>query len=140
VSVESERTRRVGLRSQSQSELRVRDVDTTIGGTQKTQSTPINTGGANKCSQRRGAVKKTGNWTDAILKQAMDAITDKGMKVRVAARTFGIPTTSLRDHLYGRVMGRKRGTKTMLNQEEEGKLFDYCFKMQDLGHPLTSGN
>jgi hypothetical protein len=27
----------------------------------------------------------------------------------------------------------------MLSQEEEGKLLDYCFKMQDLGHPLTSG-
>jgi hypothetical protein len=84
-------------------------------------------------------VKKTGNWTDATLKQAMDAITDQGMKVRAAARTFGIPTTSLRDHLYGKVMGRKRGTKTVLSHEEEGKLLDYCFKMQDLGHPLTSG-
>jgi hypothetical protein len=27
----------------------------------------------------------------------------------------------------------------MLSQEEEGKLLGYCFKMQDLGHPLTSG-
>jgi hypothetical protein len=118
VSVESERTRRVGLRSQSQSELRVRDVETIICGSQNTQSAPINTGGASKCSQRRGAVKKTGNWTDAALKQAMDAITDQGMKVRAAARTFGIPTTSLRDHLYGRVMGRKRGTKTVLSHLE----------------------
>ena len=76
--------------------------------------------------------------TDATLKQAMDAVTDQGMKVRAAAHTFGILTTSLSDHLYGRVMGRKRGTKTVLSQEE-GKLFDDWFKMQDLGHPLTSG-
>ena len=27
----------------------------------------------------------------------------------------------------------------MLSQKEEGRLLDYCFKMQDLGHPLTSG-
>ena len=60
-------------------------------------------------------MKKTWNLIDATLKQTMDAITNQGMKVRVVARTFGIPTSSLRDHLYGRVMGRKRGTKTILS-------------------------
>ena len=49
----------------------------------------------------------------------MDAITDHGMKVKIVAQTDGIPMSSLRDHLYGRVMGRKRGTKTMLSQKEE---------------------
>ena len=116
-------------KNQSQSKFRVRDVETIIGGSQNTQSAPINIVRAIKCSQRRGVVKKTCNWTDTI--------TTQGMKVRVVARTFGIRTSSLRDHLFGRVMGKKRGTKTMLNQE--GKLLDYCFKMQDLGHPFTSG-
>ena len=69
----------------------------------------------------------------------MDAITNEGMKVRVVARIFGIPMSSLKDHVYGKVMEKKMGAKTMLSQEEEGKLLDYCFKMQDLGHPLTSG-
>ena len=68
----------------------------------------------------------------------MDAITDQGMKVKVIARTFGIPTFSLKDHLYSRVMRRKKGAKTMFSQEEEGKLLDYCFQIHDLGHPLTS--
>jgi hypothetical protein len=111
--VESERPRRVGLRcagtweqrSQSQFELRVRDVETILGGSHNTQSPPINIVGAIRCSQRRGSVKKTCNLTNAALKQAMDAITYYGMKVKVVARTFGIPTSSLRDHLYGRVMG-----------------------------------
>jgi hypothetical protein len=61
------------------------------------------------------------------------------MKVRTAARSFGIPPTSLRDHLYGKVVGKKRGSKTVLKEEEETKLVKYLFKMQDLGHPLTSG-
>jgi transposase-like protein len=89
-------------------------------------------------SPRRRGQAKTGNWTNATLKQAMDAVTNQGMKVRAAARTFGIPPTSLRDHLYGKVVGRKRGSKTMLKEEEEEKLLKYLFKMQDLGHPLTS--
>jgi hypothetical protein len=88
---------------------------------------------------RKGLAKKTGNWTNATLKQAMDAVIDHGMKVRTAARSFGIPPTSLRDHLYGKVVRRKRGSQTMLKEEEEQKLLKYLFKMQDLGHPLTSG-
>jgi hypothetical protein len=67
----------------------------------------------------RGPAQKKGTWTNATLKQAMDAITDHGMKVRTAARTFGIPPTSLRDHLYGKVVGRKRGSKIVLKEEEE---------------------
>ena len=102
-------------RSHSQYEFNMRIAETIIGGSQNVQSVPISTVGTIRCSQRRGVVKKTCNMTDAVLKQAMDAVIDQGMKVRAAARTFGIPTTSLRDHLYGRVMGRKRGTKTVLS-------------------------
>jgi hypothetical protein len=69
----------------------------------------------------------------------MDTITDQGMKVRVASRHFGIPQTSLRNHLYGRVISRERGSQSVLKKEEEKKLMHYFFKMQDLGHPLTSG-
>ncbi|KAG0630462.1 hypothetical protein M758_1G179800, partial [Ceratodon purpureus] len=89
-------------------------------------------------SGRRGAAtKKHVSWTNAQLKLAIDAVTDEGVKVRAAARHFGIPYTSLRDHMYGKVLGRKRGPKTVLSSEEEEKLVDYCFKMQKLGHPLT---
>jgi hypothetical protein len=69
----------------------------------------------------------------------MDAITDQGMKVRVASRHFGIPQSSLRNHLYGRVISRERGSQSILKKEEEKKLVQYLFKMQDLGHSLTSG-
>jgi hypothetical protein len=61
------------------------------------------------------------------------------MKVRVASRHFGIRQTSLRNHLYGRVISRERGSQSVLKKEEEKKLVQYLFKMQDLGHPLTSG-
>jgi hypothetical protein len=68
----------------------------------------------------------------------MDAVTDHGMKVRTAARTFGIPPTSLRDHLYGKVVGKKRGSQIVLKEEEEHIFLKYLFKMQDLRHLLTS--
>ena len=78
---------------------------------------------------KKRCTEKISNWTYSALKQVMDAITYQRMKVRVVVHTFGIPMSSLRDHLYGKMMGRKRGTKTMLGQEHDGKLFDYCFKM-----------
>jgi hypothetical protein len=59
----------------------------------------------------------------------MDAVIDQGMKIRATTRTFGILPTSLRDHLYGKVVGRKRGSKTMLKEEEEEKLLKYLFKI-----------
>jgi hypothetical protein len=31
--------------------------------------------------------------------------------------------------LYGKVVGRKRGSKTMLKEEEEEKLLKYLFKI-----------
>jgi hypothetical protein len=69
----------------------------------------------------------------------MDAITDHGMKVRTASRSFGIPATILRNHLYGRSLSRQRGQQLVLKEDEEKKVVQYLFKMQDLGHPLIVG-
>jgi hypothetical protein len=55
----------------------------------------------------------------------MDAITDHGMKVRAALHHFGIPQTSLRNHLYERVISRERDSQSVLKREEEKKLVQY---------------
>ena len=68
--------------------------------------------------------------------KAMDVVTDHGMKVKAVARAFNIPASSLRDHLYGKTTSRQRGNLPTLKPDEEKKLVDYIFKMQDLGHPL----
>jgi hypothetical protein len=92
---------------------------------------------ANPASKSK--LRINGNWTSKTLEQALDAITDHGMKVRTASHHFGIPATSLRNHLYGLVTTRQRGSLAVLKEEEEHKLVQYLFKMQDLGHPLTPG-
>ena len=83
------------------------------------------------------AAHKNGNWSNESLQAAMDAVTDSGMSLRQAGRVFGVPSTSIRDHLYGKTRGRHRGIPPTLNSYEEKKIVDYVFKMQDLGHPLT---
>ena len=67
----------------------------------------------------------------------MNAVTDDGMPLKQTGKLFGVPSTSLRDHLYGKTRGRHRGITPSLKTHEEKKLVNYVFKMQDLGHPLT---
>ena len=51
----------------------------------------------------------------------MNAVTNNGMKLKVASRTFRIPSNSPRDHFYGKVTCKQRGTKPTLNADEEKK-------------------
>ena len=59
------------------------------------------------------------------------------MSLRQAGRLFGVPSTSLRDHLYSKSRGWHKGITPTLKSHEEKILVDYVFKMQDLDHPLT---
>ena len=52
---------------------------------------------------------KNGNWSDESFHNAMNVVTDDGMPLREVGRLFGVPTTSLRDHLYGKMRGRHKG-------------------------------
>ena len=44
---------------------------------------------------------------------------------------------SLRNHLWGTTSGRHRGIRPTLKQDEERKLVEFIFKMQEIGYPLT---
>ena len=110
----------------------------------KKPGTPEDVGAASQGIDVNGAVtpmlarRKTGNWTDAVLCDTLDAITDDGMKVKAASQKFGLPASSLRDHLLCKTISRQRGNPPALKPDEEKKLVDYIFKMQVLGHPLTA--
>ena len=81
--------------------------------------------------------KNTSAWTDRFLENALNSITNDGMSFREASKVYGIPTTSIRDHLYGRTTSRQKDIRPVLAAYEEKKIVDYVFNMQDLGHPLT---
>ena len=70
------------------------------------------------------------------MRLAFDAM-ERGGRLRTVARHYGIPASSLRDHLYGRTLTRKRGRQGVLTSEEEASLECYILQMQDLGFPLT---
>ena len=72
------------------------------------------------------------------LKVALRAI-DAGCKIQEATRYFDIPTSSLSDHVYGKIVDRKRGRPGILSATEEALLVEYMLKMATLGYPLTLG-
>jgi len=79
-----------------------------------------------------------GNWTTEQLQSAIVDV-DEGMPIREAGRINGIPSSSLRGHLYGTTIYRKRGKEGVLTNAEDEELVDYLIEMQNLGFPLNLG-
>jgi len=71
-----------------------------------------------------------------MLQYVLDAV-ESGGRICTVARHYGIPASSLRDHLYGCTIHRKRGRQGVLTNKEEEELERYLLQMQDLGYPLT---
>ena len=79
---------------------------------------------------------KNGNWTDEDLNAAM-LVVDNGAPIKTVARLYGIPATSLRDHVTRKTIGGKHGKSGVLSFEEENELVKWILKMQTLGHPIS---
>ena len=66
---------------------------------------------------------------------ALKAVAE-GMGVNETAMEYGIPRTTLKDRVAGRVQhGCKSGRSPYLTQEEEQELVDYLITCSDIGYP-----
>jgi hypothetical protein len=97
---------------------------------QQPQSVPARQGSS------RGEVRKNGNWSDLQLHRAKRAV-DRGARITSAADFYGIPRSTLRSHVQGITLGRKRGKTSVLTPSEEKKLVTYLHDMANRGFPLT---
>ena len=61
---------------------------------------------------------------------------DAGCGLATAARNMGILATSLRDHIYGRTIKRKKGRQEVLSVEEESALVKWMLEMQEHAHSI----
>ena len=80
--------------------------------------------------------QRSGTWSDQQLAIAVATI-DTGCSLASAAKDFGIPATSFRDHFYGRTLKRKKGRQGVLTVEEETALLSWMMEMQDHAHPIS---
>ncbi len=70
--------------------------------------------------------------------KAMDAVAQGGMSANQAAATYGVPPSTLKDRLSGRVKhGKKPGPRMYLTIEEEKELTDYLLKAAKAGYGKT---
>ena len=66
---------------------------------------------------------------------AIEAI-DNGHKYSNICIMYGIPKTSLRDHISGKTKSRKMDPKGLLTKEEESTFYDYIGEMAECSLPM----
>ena len=86
--------------------------------------------------KNKGGRKLRGQWSDDALKAVIEAI-DAGYKWEEVCSHYGIPRTSLRDHISGRTRSRKMDPPPILTKKEEEGLLQYLEEMVDMDHPLN---
>ena len=60
-------------------------------------------------------------------------IKEEALSYRKAAAQYGIPQSTLHDHVTGKAVSSKRGPPTVLMAAEEQMLVDWAFHMADIG-------
>ena len=80
---------------------------------------------------------RTCQWSVAQLHAALNAVKSQGMSIRGAATKYGIPATTLHDHVSGKSKRIHSGAPTILTPSEEKEIVTACQVMQDLAFPLT---
>ena len=71
------------------------------------------------------------------LKMAMEAIDQRNSYVDVFAE-YGIPKSSLRDHISEKTRSKKIGPQRVLTEEDKSALCEFTKEMIDQGMPLAS--
>ena len=90
---------------------------------------------------KKAGTSRVGNYRNKYdeesLELAIRAVNNKNMKLSVAAKTFGVPKTTLYDRLSGKSKGQL-GRPTELTAEEEDIIVDRLLIMADWAFPLTN--
>ena len=81
--------------------------------------------------------KTTPTWTDDQLRSAIKEVSDGVSSVRAAAIKYGIPKSSLHDHLTGKSTKRFGGPRTIIPHEVEKEIVASCITLQEFGFPMT---
>ena len=82
--------------------------------------------------------RKYRNYTAESLLKALDNVKNKGMSVKKAARSFGVPVTTLRDRVLGYIDPINFEKDTIFSREEESSIIEHRQARADLGYGMTN--
>lgn len=82
--------------------------------------------------------RKLKKWSNESMLLAINAVRDGTMSSNMAARTFDVPPSTLKDRISGRVKhGTKSGPIPYLDEAEEKELVDFLIKSAAMGYGKT---
>ena len=82
--------------------------------------------------------KKLCLWTDEQMTRAIDAVKSGELGINRSALEYGVPKTTLKDTIAGRVKhGTKPGPVAYLDPSEEEELINFLFKCSKMGYGKT---
>ena len=88
--------------------------------------------------QSRTNCIKYRNWTEISMRAALDAVLKQGMSVSKASVVYGVPRSTINDHIHGRVLpGARSGAPTLLSTREEQELVEFLCRCADIGYAKT---
>lgn len=89
-------------------------------------------------AQPKPPAKKRKQWDNNSMQLAMEAVKSGRLGVNEAARTYGLPFTTLKDRMRGRVVhGTNPGPRPFLDKQEEKLLTDHLVQVAQLGYGKT---
>jgi hypothetical protein len=78
-----------------------------------------------------------GKWTNQALKERMEEVERGTSMMKKASRNWGIPLSSLTDHLKGRTKSERIVFGGVLIDEENVAIVRWVFPMHEVGLPIT---
>ena len=81
--------------------------------------------------------KRKGTKNKWMLLQAVEKVKEKELTLRAAAITYGIPRSTLSEHMRGVRKKRYGGGSTILTRDEEHEIVLTCQILAEMGFPLT---
>jgi hypothetical protein len=95
---------------------------------------------AKKAKKKKKAKRpeKLREWSNESMVAAIQAVRDETFGVNRAAIEYGVPKTTLKDRISGKVVhGTSSGAKPYLSREEEGELVEFLISCSKLGYGKT---
>ena len=88
--------------------------------------------------QMASAPEPTSHYTEDSLQLAIQDVRCNKLSLRMAARQYGIPKSTLSLYVSGKLqIGARRGPASILSPEEEQRIVDYAVHMGEIGYGRT---